>query len=163
MIEQHAFSREKAVHFPPTPIPPGDGPLYLELHIYPDEHVEIALSRKLLGDTRLPIVATTDWLWRQHRNELVDFSDIYELGHVVARVTKKSWGKYRIEDPADMREYMKMYFTVSSNFDEDSAIKAVLEKKDRQTGEFARVIESLLPERIAALKRSGSAPGDKNL
>jgi len=161
--DQYFFTREKPVTFPPTEIPPGDGPLYLELHIYPDEHVEMALSRKLVGNTRLPIVETTKWLWREHRNALSNFRDIYELLHIVGRVTKISWGKYRIEDAADMREYMKMYFTVASNFDQDPAIKAVLDKKDRQPGEFARAIGSLSSEQITALRKTGSAPGDKNV
>jgi len=160
--DQYFFTREKAVHFPPTEIPPGDGPLYLELHIYPDEHVEMALSRKLLGDTRLPIVETARWLWHEHQDALGAFRSGVELMRVIARVTKTSWGKYRIEDAADMREYMKMYFTVASNFDQDPTIMAVLEKKGRQPGEFARVIESLSPEYIAALRQSGSAPGDKD-
>jgi len=160
--DQYFFTREKTVHFPPTKIPSGDGPLYLELHIYPDEHVEMALSRKLLGNTRIPIVETTKWLWREHKDALGNFRDIYEFSRVLARVTKTSWGKYRIVDEADMRQYMKMYFTVASDFDQDPAIAAVLEKKGREPGEFARLIESLSPEHLAALRKSGSAPGDKN-
>nr|WP_255701693.1 hypothetical protein [Bordetella sp. LUAb4] len=77
--DQYFFTREKTVHFPPTEIPPGDGPL-----------------------------------------------------------------------------------TVASNFDQDPAIKAVLEKKERQPGEFARVVDSLSAERIASLKQAGSLPRGKN-
>lgn len=155
--EQYFFTHEATVHFPPTKIPPGGGPLYLELHIYPDEHAEMAISRKLLGDTRLPIVETTKWLWCEHKKEL-GYQDIVDLLNALAHVTKTSWGEYRIEDAADMRAYMKMYFTVASNFDQDPAINAVLEKKDRRPGEFARAIESLSPERVASLKQSGSVP-----
>ncbi|WP_231755167.1 DUF3304 domain-containing protein [Bordetella sp. N] len=159
--DQYFFTKKKEVIFPPAEIPSGDAPLVLELHIYPDDHVEMALSRKMVNG-RLPIVDTTRWLWRQHRDALGNFRDIYEVGHVIARVTKTSWGKYRIEDPADMREYMKMYFTVASNFDQDPVIKALLEKKDRQAGEFARAIVALSRESIAALRLLGSPPGDKN-
>ncbi|WP_231755166.1 hypothetical protein [Bordetella sp. N] len=159
--EKYVFTRERAVHFPRTEIPPGDGPLYVELHIYPDDHVEMALGRKLIGGTRIPIVETTQWLWRQHRDALGNFRDLAEFVHVVAHVTKMSWDKYRIEDKTDMREYMKMYFTVSSNFDQSPEIRAVLEKKDRKPGEFARLIESLSPERIATLKSTGTPPGNK--
>ncbi|WP_233233177.1 hypothetical protein [Bordetella sp. LUAb4] len=161
-VDQYFFTREKAVHFPAADIPSGSGPLYLQLHIYPDEHVELALSRKLIGNNRLPIVKTAEWLWDQNKDSLGNFRDGIELMRVIARVTKTSWGKYRIEDAADMRAYMKMYFTVASNFDQDPAIAAVLEKKDRQPGEFARVIDALSPERMAAIRESGSAPGDKN-
>lgn len=161
-VEHYSFTRKKTVLFPPTEIPPGNAPLVLELHIYPDEHLEMALSRKIVGDNRVPIVETTKWLWREHRDALTNYEGVYEVLHVVGRVTKQfSWGKYHIEDAADMREYTKMYFTVASNFDQDPSIKAVLEKKDRQPGEFARAIESLSPERISAIKQSGTPPGDK--
>jgi len=160
-IKKYLFTRQKKLTFEPDGIPPGDAPLVLELHIYPDEHVEMAFSRKMVNG-RVPIVDTTRWLWRQHRDALGNFRDISEVAHVVARVTKTSWGKYRIVDAADMRQYMKMYFTVASNFDQDPEIKAVLEKKDREPGEFARLIESLSPEHLAALRKSGSTPGDKN-
>jgi hypothetical protein len=159
--EKYFFTRRATVNFPPTKLPPGDAPLNIELHIYPDEHAEMAVSRELAGNNRIPIVETTKWLWREHKDAMDEFEGIYELLHVVGRVTKISWGKYHIEDAADMREYMKMYFTVSSNFDQDPAINAVLTKKDRKPGEFAQLIESLSPERISALKKSGSPPGDK--
>lgn len=64
------FDRHGAINFPAAEIPAGDGPLYLELHIYPDEHMELALSRKLLGQTRIPIVDTVDWLWRSIAHRL---------------------------------------------------------------------------------------------
>jgi len=160
--QQYFFTREKPVSFPATDLPPGQGPVYLELHIYPDEHVELALSRKLTGRTRLPIVETARWLWRQHKEALGDFRDGVELTRVIARVTKKSWGQYRIENASDMREYMKMYFTVASDFDQDPAIHALLQKADRQPGEFARAMESLPAERISALKQAGTPPGAKS-
>ncbi|MFJ1302744.1 hypothetical protein ACILG0_22515 [Pseudomonadota bacterium AL_CKDN230030165-1A_HGKHYDSX7] len=155
------FRRVQEVTFPATEPPPGDGPLYLELHIYPDEHLEMALSRKLTNN-RLPIVDTARWLWREHRSALQDFRDGVELTRVVARVTKTSWGKYRIEDAADMRQYMRMYFTVASNFDQDPEIATVLERPDRQAGEFARLVERLPANRIAQLKTSGT-PGGKDV
>ena len=160
-VDKHFFVRKRDVSFPATVPPEGDGPLYLEMHVYPDEHVEIALSRKLMNG-RLPIVDTARWLWREHRPALQDFRDGVELTRVIARVTKTSWGKYRIEDGEDMRQYMKMYFTVASDFDKDPAIAAVLNKKDRQPGEFASAMETLSAERLTELKRTGLPPGEKN-
>jgi len=160
-FDKYFFTREKLVNFPAAEIPPGDGPLILELHIYPDEHAEMALSRNMTNG-RLPIVPTARWLWREHRDELGEFSDGIEFLYRLARVTKTSWGKYHIEDTADMRAYMKMYFTVASNFDQDPAIKTVLEKKGRQPGEVARMLDSLPAARVASLKQAGSVPRGKN-
>lgn len=161
-VDKHFFVRKKDVSFPATESPDGDGPLYLEMHIYPDEHVEVALSRKLMNN-RLPIVDTARWMWREHRPALQDFRDGVELMRVMARVTRTSWGKYGIEDAADMRQYMRLYFTVASDFDKDPEIAAVLQRQDRQPGEFARAVEALSAQRIAGLKASGTPPGDKNV
>ena len=160
--DEVVFKKETPVHFPPSAIPAGDGPLYLELHIYPDEHMEIALSRKLLGQVRIPIVDATRWLYSQHRDVLQNYRDSSEVRRVVAKVAKTAWIKYRIEDKQDMRQYMYLYFTVASNFDADPEIAAVLAKPERKPGDFAKAVESMSEEKIARLKATGTAPGDKN-
>ena len=161
-FDEVMFNKETPVHFPPSAIPAGDGPLYLELHIYPDEHMEIALSRKLLGQVRIPIVDATRWLYSQHRDALQDFRSSAEVRRVLAKVAKTAWIKYRIEDKQDMRQYMYLYFTVASNFDADPEIAAVLAKPERKPGDFAKAVESMSEEKIAKLKATGTAPGDKN-
>jgi len=35
-LDEVIVNKETPVHFPPSKMPAGDGPLYLELHIYPD-------------------------------------------------------------------------------------------------------------------------------
>jgi len=156
------FHKETRVNFPPSDLPSGDGPLYLELHIYPDEHMEIALSRKLLGQTRIPIIDTTRWLYKQHRNALGAYRDIYEVQRVLAKVAKTAWIKYRIEDKRDMEQYMFLYFTVASNFDADPDIAAILAGAGRKPGDFARAIEGLSEAKLAQLKETGTPPGEKN-
>jgi len=160
--DEQVFNKETPVHFPASAIPAGGGPLYLELHIYPDEHMEMALSRKLLGQLRIPIVDTTRWLYAQHRDALQNYRDIDEVLRVLGKVAKTAWIKYRIEDKQDMRQYMYLYFTVASNFDADPEIAAVLARPGRKPGDFAQAVESMPEEKIASLKATGTAPGDKN-
>ncbi|GAA5236436.1 DUF3304 domain-containing protein [Verticiella sediminum] len=157
------FDRHGAVSFPATQIPPGDGPLYLELHIYPDEHMEMALSRKLLGQTRIPIVDTVDWLWRDHRASLGDYRSNAELLRVTAKVLKSAWTKYRIEDGQDLRQYMLLYFTVASDFDSDAQVKAMLERSGRAPGDFAREVAGLPQAKLDQIRKTGAPPGDKNV
>ncbi|MFY0478132.1 hypothetical protein [Achromobacter marplatensis] len=161
-LDEVIFNKETPVHFPPSEMPAGDGPLYLELHIYPDEHMEIALSRKLLGQVRIPIVDATRWLYAQHRDALGSYRSSSELRRVVAKVAKRAWVKYRIEDPQDMRQYMFLYFTVASNFDTNTEIAAMLEKPGRKPGEFAVAVQGMPQEKIAQLKAVGTPPGEKN-
>ncbi|MBO9327615.1 DUF3304 domain-containing protein [Achromobacter xylosoxidans] len=161
-LDEVVFRKETKVHFPSAKIPSGDGPLYLELHIYPDEHMEIALSRKLLGQTRLPLVAVTDWLYSKHRDALQGYRDGYEVLRTVGKVAKTAWIKYRIEEKRDMEQYMLLHFTVSPNFDRDPVVAAILAKSDRRPGDFANAVEAMSGEDIARLKATGAASGEKN-
>lgn len=161
-LEEVIFNKETRVHFPPAALPAGNGPLYLELHIYPDEHMEIALSRKLLGQTRLPLVAVTDWIYKEHRSAFGNYKNGDEVLRVLGKVAKTAWVKYRLEDKRDLQQYMYLYFTVASNFDADPKIAAMLAKPGRQPGEFAAAVQALSKEEVARLKATGTPPGDKN-
>jgi hypothetical protein len=157
------FAKETKVHFPYQEAPAGEGPLIVELHIYPDEHIELALSRQLLGQARIPIPDTTRWLYEHHRDELADYQDIHELRYVLAKVAKQAWMRYRIEEPQDMRAYMQLYFLVSSDFDRDADLAAVLHNPNRKPGDFGRVVAALSADKLARLKSTGAPAGDKNV
>lgn len=130
--------------------------------IYPDEHFEIALSRKLLGQTRIPIIETTRWLYRRHRDALTAYRDIYEVQRVLAKVAKTAWIKYRLEDRRDLQQYMFLYFTVASNFDADPDVVAMLAKPDRKPGDFGAAAGAMSQAQIARIRAAGTPPGDKN-
>ncbi|TRM51953.1 DUF3304 domain-containing protein [Achromobacter sp. LC458] len=157
------FDRQGSIKFPAAEIPAGEGPLYLELHIYPDEHMELALSRKLLGQTRIPIVDTVDWLWREHRAALGAYRSDAELLRATAKALQPAWKKYRIEDKQDLRQYMLLYFTVASNFDSDPQVKAILDKPGRAPGDFARDVAALPPVKLEQIKAMGTPAGDKHV
>lgn len=161
--DEMIFKKETSLHFPPTKVPDGDGTPILELHIYPDEHMELALSRQLLGQVRIPIIDTLKWLYENHKDELVGYQTINELGDVLPKVVKHAWTQYRIEDAADMRAYMLLYFTVASDFDQDAQISAVLKDPNRKPGDFSKAVSALSKEKLAQLKASGTPPGDKNV
>ena len=156
------FTKTTSVEFPPTKVPPGEGPLYLELHIYPDEHMEMALSRELLGQVRIPIVETTRWLYETHGASLGQFKNVYDLQRALAKVAGQAWKKYKIEDAQDMRQYMLMAFTVASNFDSDPRITEILNKPGRAPGDFATAITALPQATIDQIKAAGSPSGDTN-
>ncbi|MGE8672221.1 MAG: hypothetical protein ACN6PB_04205 [Achromobacter kerstersii] len=162
-FDEMMFKKETAVHFPDTKIPEGDGTLILELHIYPDEHMELALSRNLAGQVRIPIVETTRWLYGKYRTELVGYEHATELKNVLAKVTKQAWMRYRIEDAEDMRGYMYLYFIVASDFDQNAEISAILKDPNRKPGDFGRAVAALPEEKIAEIKASGKPPGEKNV
>lgn len=160
-LDKVIFQKTTQVYFPASAIPAGDAPLYLELHIYPDEHMELALSRKLLGQTRIPIVDVTRWLYAEHRDALANYRSSAEVLHVLGKVARTGWMKYRIQAEDDMRQYMRLYFTVASNFDTDPQIAALLAQPGRQPGDFAKAVAALPEASIARLKAQGTPPGDK--
>ncbi|WP_238531893.1 hypothetical protein [Achromobacter arsenitoxydans] len=162
-FEEVMFKKEAAVHFPAAKVPEGDGTLILELHIYPDEHMELALSRKLAGQVRIPIVDTSRWLYAKYRDELVRYDNAGQLANDVAKVTQKAWVQYRIEDAEDMRAYMYLYFVVASDFDKDAGLFALLKDTSRKPGDFGRAVFKLSEDRLAQIKAAGTAPGDKNV
>lgn len=157
------FQKESALHFPATEVPEGEGTPILELHIYPDDHMELALSRKLLGQVRIPIVDTVRWLYGNHRDELVGYKSIHELADVLPKVVKQAWTNYRIEESGDMRAYMYLYFTVASDFYKDAEIAGILKDPNRNPGDFGKAVGALPEEKLAQLKASGTPPGDKDL
>jgi len=162
-FDEGKFKKETSIHFPATKIPDGDGTLILELHIYPDEHMELALSRQLAGQVRIPIVETTRWLYEEYRNELVGYEHATQLKHVLAKVAKRAWMQYRIEDTEDMRGYMYLYFLVASDFDKDAEIAALLKDPARKPGDFGRAVAALSKEKTAQMKATGAPAGDKNV
>jgi len=162
-LDEVMFKKATKVHFPAAPAPAGDGPLILELHIYPDEHMELALSRKLFGQVRIPIIDTTRWLYATHRDALNDYRNIHEVGIVLGKVAKHAWMQYRIEDAEDMRGYMYLYFVVASDFDKDAEIAALLNDADRKPGDFGRAVAALSKEKVDQIKETGAPPGDKNV
>jgi len=162
-FDEVLFKKETSVHFPATKVPEGDGTLILELHIYPDEHMELALSRELKGQVRIPIVDTARWLYGKCRDELVRYKSADHLTNDVAKVTKQAWMSYRLEDAKDLRAYMYLYFIVASDFDRDAQIAALLADPARTPGAFGIAVMSLSTERIAQLNAAGASRGEKNV
>jgi hypothetical protein len=162
-FDEVKFKKETSVHFPATAVPAGDGTLILELHIYPDEHMELALSRQMSGQVRIPIVETTRWLYRKYRNELVGYEHSDQLNDVLSEVTKQAWMRYRIEDAEDMRGYMYLYFIVASDFDKNVEVAKILKDPNRKPGDFGLAVAALSEEKIAQIKASGKPPGEKNV
>jgi len=162
-FEEVMFKKEATVHFPAAKLPDGDGSLILELHIYPDEHMELALSRNLTGQVRIPIVETTRWLYGKYGAELVGYENATQVKNVLAKVAKQAWMQYRIEDAEDMRAYMYLYFVVASDFDKDAEIAAMLNDAKRKPGDFGRKIADIPENTLARIKAKGAPAGDKNV
>lgn len=82
---------------------------------------------------------------------------------VLAKVTKRAWTGYRIENFEDMRGYMYLYFIVASDFDKDPELAAVLQDPNRKPGDFGRAVAALSKERISQIKAFGRPAGEKNV
>ncbi|MCC3263555.1 hypothetical protein LLE87_35875, partial [Paenibacillus polymyxa] len=83
----------------------------------------------------IPIVETTRWLYGKYGAELTGYENATQLKHVLAKVTRQAWTRYRIEEAEDMRGYMYLYFVVASDFDKQAEIAKLLKDPNRKPGD----------------------------
>ncbi len=127
------------VHFPPTKIPPGDGPLIFQVHIYPDEHIEFALTRDL-GGTRIPIVPVGDWIlttYKDQLNPVNDYAKDASLFRKIAHIIANAWKQYHLEDEQDLRQYVYLAMFHQLKFDELPRFQKILNDRNRKPGDLA--------------------------
>ena len=156
-LREFIFKKKTKVYFPPTKIPPGDAPLMFEVHIYPDEHIEFALTRRLLRSTRIPIVSVGDWLLKTYQQQLNPNNDMVQDSkqfRLVARIIGDAWKKYRLEDEQDLRQYVYLAMLVNEKFDELPQFAKVLHDGNRKRGDFARFVQNESSESIEGIKRN---------
>ncbi len=58
----HMQQSEAKIATPPAAIPEKVGNQILDVHFYPDRHVELQFPGELLGDSRIPITDVSRWM-----------------------------------------------------------------------------------------------------
>src|SRR5258706_13543908 len=77
---------EAKASLPPTPSPKSIGGRILEVHFYPDHHVEPAYPGRIIGNTRLPFSSATCWLVDHYDDQLSKrYTDEGKVNRCVAR------------------------------------------------------------------------------
>ncbi|MGZ2743537.1 hypothetical protein V0P10_02855 [Burkholderia stagnalis] len=152
---------EANVSLPPTKAPDSVGSRILEIHFYPDRHVELAFPGEMLGNTRLPI-ADCRLPIADCRLPIVDVSrDLtkrygkrldrrYEdndgqLHRRIARAVAEAWLKYRFTDRLDLEQYAYYTLLVNPRFDAHPDVQKLIQSSKGAPGAFANGVVALSP------------------
>ncbi len=144
---------ETKVVMPPAAIPEKVGSRILEVHFYPDRHVELQFPGELLDDSRIPIADVSRWMAARYQAELDDkFHDTDGQSHRrIARIVASAWLKYGLTDRRDLEQYAYYALLVNGRFDAHPEVQRVLQACAGKRGMFAKSMQSLPKSVLSAL------------
>ena len=144
---------EAGVSLPPTKMPDSIGSRILEIHFYPDHHVELALPGEMLGSTRLPIVDASRGLMKRYESQLgrkYQDNDA-QLHRRISRAVAEAWLKYRFTDLSDLEQYAYYALLVNPRFDAHPDMQQIIQSSKAKPGAFAKAVAALPPAVAKAL------------
>lgn len=153
MDDSHAQQIETKVVMPPSVVPEKVGSRILEVHFYPDRHVEFQFPGELLDDSRIPIVDVSRWMATHYQARLdKKFDDTDGQSHRrIARAVAAAWLKYRLVDRNDLEQYAYYSLLVNSRFDSHPDVQRVLRATTGKPGAFAKSMQALPKSVISEL------------
>ncbi|QVN19932.1 hypothetical protein [Burkholderia pyrrocinia] len=152
--DKQMFHGETKVSMPQSQLPDEVGSRILEVHFFPDQHVEFQFPGQLLDDARLPIVDVVRWM-KQYQSQLDKRYDEREDQQFrrVARVVAVAWLKYRLTDLDDLKQYAYFGLLVNDRFDAHPEVQHILQTAVGQPGLFAKSMQAL-PKSVSSELRS---------
>ncbi|AOJ30370.1 DUF3304 domain-containing protein [Burkholderia metallica] len=149
------FHAETKVSMPQSKVPDDAGARILEVHFFPDRHVEFQFPGEMLDDARLPIVDVVKWM-KRYQVQLDKRYDEREDQQFrrIARVVALAWLKYRLTDRDDLEQYTYLNLLLNNRFDTYPEAQRVLRTAAGQPGTFAKWAQSL-PNSVRSELTSG--------
>ncbi|MGU7776013.1 DUF3304 domain-containing protein [Burkholderia sp. MR1-5-21] len=156
MDDSHTQQVETKVVMPPSTIPEKVGSRILEVHFYPDRHVEFQFPGELLDDSRIPIVDVSRWMATHYQEQLdKKFDETDGQSHRrIARAVATAWLKYHLTDRNDLEQYAYFSLLVNSRFDAHPEVQRILRAAAGKPGAFAKSMQSL-PKNVLSELASG--------
>lgn len=142
---EETFRAEAKVAMSASRIPEAIGDRILEVHFYPDRHVELQFPGTLLDKSRIPMIDVARWMSSNYQKQLNNRYDEREDQQFrrIARVVAAAWLKYRLTERDDLKQYAYYDLLVSSRFDTHPEIQRILKAAANQPGAFAVSMRSL--------------------
>lgn len=157
---EETLHAEATVAMSSTRVPEKIGDRIIEVHFYPDRHVELQFPGALADTSRIPMIDVSRWMSSRYQNELnrkYDEREDQQFRRIV-RVVAMAWLKYRLTDLDDLKQYAYYDLLVNSRFDAHPAIQHILQTAAGKPGMFAKTMQSL-PKRVwSALVSDSFAP-----
>jgi len=152
MEDSHIQHAEAKVTMP-SPVPDKIGTRILNVHFYPDHHVEMAFPGKMLGDTRMPIVEVSKWMDRYQAQLDKRYDDNWaELHRRISRSFASAWLKYRLTDQADFEQFVYFDLLVNDHFDAHPEVQRILRATRSKPSQFSQAMQALPSQVLAELK-----------
>jgi len=144
---------ETDISLPPTKEPDSIGSRILEVHFYPDRHVELAFPGEMMGSTRLPIVDVSRDLAKRYGKRLdKKYQDNDAQSHRrISRIVAEAWIKYRFTDRSDLEQYAYYAILVNPRFDAHPEVQRLIQSSKGKPGAFAKAATVLSPTVVKEL------------
>ena len=128
MDDSHAQQVETKVVMPSSAVPEKVGSRILEVHFYPDRHVEFQFPGQLLDESRIPVVDVSRWMATHYQEQLdKKFDDTDGQSHRrIARAVATAWLKYQLTERNDLEQYAYFSLLVNSRFDAHPEVQRIL-------------------------------------
>ena len=141
---EEMFRAEAKVSMPAIAVPDKVGTRILELHFYPDRHVEFQFPGGLLDEPRVPTIAVAKWMTRfqPQLDSRYDERDDQQLRRI-ARVVATAWLRYRMVDQDDLKQFVYFTLLVNKNFDSHPDIQKIVQIARDKPGQFAKAMQAL--------------------
>ena len=145
MDDSHAQQVETKVVMPLSAVPEKIGSRILEVHFYPDRHVEFQFPGQLLDESRIPVVDVSRWMATHYQAQLdKKFDDTDGQSHRrIARAVAAAWLKYQLTDRNDLEQYAYFNLLVNNRFDSHPEVQRILRAAVGKPGAFAKSMQAL--------------------
>ncbi len=142
---EETLHAEAKVTMPQAQVPEMVGERILEVHFYPDRHIEFQFPGALLHESRIPMVDVSRWMASHYQAQLDKRYDEREDQQYrrIARVVAAAWLKYRLTDIDDLEQYAYFELLVNSRFDAHPSVQQILKTTSGKPGTFAKSMQSL--------------------
>ncbi|CAB3736157.1 hypothetical protein LMG24238_06201 [Paraburkholderia sediminicola] len=151
---------ETKVSMPPSQIPEPMGDRILEVHFYPDRHVELVFPGALLGSTRISASDVTRWMFDHYHKQLdllyPDRDD--QQFRRIAREVAIGWLKYQLTDTNDLEQYAYYSLLINERFDSHPEVQKILQSTRSLPGKFSDAMIGLPTKTVSALKQNKFQP-----
>ncbi len=150
--DERMFRGDAKVSMSPSQSPDDVGARILEVHFFPDRHVELQFPGEMLDDDRLPMVDVVRWMkhFQARLDKRYDEREDQQFRRV-ARVVAAAWLKYRLIDLDDLKQYAYYDLLVNSRFDAHPEVQRILQSVASKPGMFAQSMQSLPKSVLSAL------------
>ncbi|WP_419188574.1 MULTISPECIES: DUF3304 domain-containing protein [Burkholderia] len=160
-VDQWHKGNEETLHaeakatLSPSQVPEKIGDRVLEVHFYPDRHVELQFPGALMDESRIPMIDVSRWIsshYQEQLNKRYDEREDQQFRRIV-RVVASAWLKYRLTDRDDLNRYAYFSLLVNDRFDAHPEVQRILQSTAGRWGAFATSMQAL-PKSVLSELRS---------